>query len=60
MSGSRRYAFRTTAESCMNPDGNYAYLMGSLLKQKVLSPVPRSDGISVLAEDDLVWFTLSH
>lgn len=29
----------------MNSDGNYAYLMGSLLKQKVLPFLPHRDGI---------------
>lgn len=43
----------------MNSDGNYAYLMGSLLKQKVLSSLPHRDGISVLTKDDLVWFFFS-
>lgn len=40
----------------MNSDGNYAYLMGSLLKQKVLSFVPHRDTIPVLRKDDLVHF----
>lgn len=38
----------------MNSDGNYAYLMGSLLKQKVLSFLPQRDEISVHTNDDLV------
>lgn len=32
------------SEHRMNSDGNYAYLMGSLLKQKVLSLLPHRDG----------------
>lgn len=40
----------------MNSDGNYAYLMGSLLKQKVLSFLPHRDGIFCSAKDDLVQF----
>lgn len=38
----------------MNSDGNYAYLIGSLLKQKVLSFLPQRDEISVHTNDDLV------
>ncbi len=41
-------------ERHVNSDGNYAYLMGSLLKQKVLSLVPHSNEIFDSYGDDLV------
>ena len=40
----------------MNSDGNYAYLMGSLLKQKVLSSLPQRDEISALRKMTLCNF----
>lgn len=40
----------------MNSDGDYAYLMGSLLKQKSSVLSAPQGWISVLTKDDLVWF----
>lgn len=40
----------------MNSGGNYICMMGSLIKQKVLSFLPQRNEISALTEDDLVYF----